>query len=121
MNLSRVRFKAFTIVELIVVVAALGLLTALLVRGQADTMARANRIDCVNNLKQLGLALRMWSNDHNGRFPMQLNSDKGGSHEGIDKEQVWLHFTALSNQLSNPKVLVCRADDRQSATTLSDL
>jgi type II secretory pathway pseudopilin PulG len=117
------RNLAFTVVELVVVVAALGLLTALFVHGQADPMerARAHRIACVNNLRQLGLAFRLWSKDHNENFPMQYSSDKGGSREGIDKEEARLHFMALSNELSNPKVLVCPADNRQSATSFSNL
>jgi len=123
MKTRLLRNSAFTLVELLLIVIVLTFLTALFVHAQADPQAHARRerIMCVNNLRQLGLAFRLWSNDHNDRFPMQYGTDKGGSREGIDKEEPWLHFKALSNELSTPKVLACPADDRQPATNFSNL
>src|SRR5258706_8590834 len=89
MKTRLLRNGAFTLIELLVIVMVLPLLTVLFVHAQADPQARARRerIMCVNNLKQLGLAFRLWSNDHNDGFPMQYGVDKGGSREGIDKEE----------------------------------
>jgi len=114
---------AFTRVELVLVVAGLGLLTTFFVRGQVDTGNRPmrDRIFCISNLKQIGLAFRMWSNDHDDKFPMQFNADKEGTREAIEKQEPWLHFVALSNELSNPKVLACPADDRKRATNFAVL
>lgn len=56
----------------------------------AETKGRADRIACVSNLKQVGLAARMWANDHGEVFPADLRS--------------------LTNELSSPAVLTCSSD-----------
>jgi prepilin-type N-terminal cleavage/methylation domain-containing protein len=111
----------FTLLELVVVLAVFALFSVLFARAQADTKAKGHRIACVNNLREIGQAFRTWSNQRGGGFPMEYGVDKGGSREGIDREQPWLHFAALSNHLTTPKVLVCPADDRQPAASLSNL
>src|ERR1041385_2484494 len=80
-----------------------------------------DRVGCSSNLKQIGLAFRLWSNDHNDKFPMQFDASKEGSREAIDKQEPWRHFLALSNELLNPKVLACPADDRPRATNFLKL
>ena len=117
------RCDAFTRIELVLVIAVAGLLTTFLVRGQVDTVNRPtrDRISCVSNLKQIGLAFRMWSNDHNDKFPMQFNAGKDGSRDAIERQEPWRHFVALSNELSNPKILACPADDRNRATNFASL
>ena len=109
------RHSAFTLVELCLVVAILGLLATLIVGAQSLTESRvtAQRIYCLSNLKQVGLAFRMWSNDHNDKFPMQYDAAKGGSREAIEKEEPLQHFMALTNELPHPKVLACPTDDRK--------
>jgi len=112
------RQRAFTLVELIVVVAALGLLATLVVRAQnePESKARAQRTSCINNLKQVGLAFRIWSNDHQDKFPMQYGANKRGSKEAIESGETWRHFQVMSNELNNAKLLVCPADDRVRLT-----
>jgi hypothetical protein len=51
---------------------------------------RAERIQCVNDLKQVGLAFRIWGGDHNDKFPTSL--------------------VVMSNELSTTKILVCPSD-----------
>jgi hypothetical protein len=117
------RFDAFTRLELVLVVTALGLLATLFVRAQADTQNRPmrDRILCVSNLKQIGLAFRLWSNDHNDQFPMHYGADKDGTREAIEAQEPWRHFLALTNELSNPRVLACPADDRRRTTNFLKL
>ncbi|MEY2410200.1 MAG: hypothetical protein QOF48_2870 [Verrucomicrobiota bacterium] len=115
--------NAFSRLELVVLIAMMALLTALLVRGQAITDNRPlrDRIGCVSNLKQIGLAFRMWSNDHDDKFPMQFGANKEGSQEAIAQEEPWRHYVALSNELTSPKVLACPADTRVRATNFLSL
>ena len=112
------RNRAFTLVELVLVVVVLGLLATLVLRGQGLTESRVtrDRIVCANNLKQVGLAFRMWSNDHEENFPWRYDAAKQGTREAIEKEEPWRHFLALTNELPNPKVLACPADDRRPVT-----
>jgi prepilin-type N-terminal cleavage/methylation domain-containing protein/prepilin-type processing-associated H-X9-DG protein len=110
--------RAFTLLELVVVMAVLGLLATLVVRAQnaPASQARAPRISCISNLKQVGLAFRIWSNDHGDKFPMQYGADKKGSKEAIESGETWRHFQVMSNEMVVAKILVCPADDRVRLT-----
>lgn len=62
--------KGFTLVEMLVVIAILGILTAMLLPALSRAKERARSARCQNNLKQLGLAVRM-ALDANGTWPVQ--------------------------------------------------
>ncbi|HAV61528.1 MAG TPA: hypothetical protein DCY13_04085 [Verrucomicrobiales bacterium] len=75
--------RGFTLVELLVVIAIIGLLASLLLPALAKAKARSQRIGCVNNLRQLGLAWTMYAGDHQGVYPFnRVINDMGVYRNG---------------------------------------
>jgi prepilin-type processing-associated H-X9-DG protein len=100
---------ALTLVEVLVVIAVVVVLVGLLLPALAP-QHHVKRIDCINNLKQLGLSFRIWAGDNGDRYPMQLSVTNGGTMESATRGAAWPHFQVLSNELNTPKVLVCPKD-----------
>ena len=72
--------SAFTLIELLVVIAIIAILAALLLPALANGKQSAKRIQCVSQLRQLGLGAQMYLDDHDGRtFPFKYYETNGGA------------------------------------------
>jgi prepilin-type processing-associated H-X9-DG protein/prepilin-type N-terminal cleavage/methylation domain-containing protein len=119
---------AFTLVELLTVIAIIGILAALLMPALEQAKARAKRIQCVGNQKEIGLAFHLFANDHGGKLPAQVSTNDGGSLEFVAAGyQIhgpfyfsFQHFRPLAGSLVTPKLLACPADlERWPATNFN--
>jgi hypothetical protein len=107
---------AFSLIELMFVIGTVFLLLVIFPRVAAGT-SRAKRIPCLSNQKQIGLAFRMWANEHAERFPMNLTAAEGGTKEMAFQGFPLSSFLIISNEISHPKPLTCPEDKKRKPAT----
>jgi prepilin-type processing-associated H-X9-DG protein len=107
---SQKRNSAMTLFEVGVVIAVVMILAVVLLPRLARPHRSHSGINCVNNLKQLGLAYRIWAGDNRDSYPMGISVANGGSMELVATGNVVQTFLVMSNELSTPKVLFCPED-----------
>jgi prepilin-type processing-associated H-X9-DG protein len=71
---------------------------------------KRDKIGCVNQLKQMGSAFRIWEGDNRDKYPMGLAATNGGAMEFAALGNAEAIFQTMSNELSTPRILVCPAD-----------
>jgi len=99
-------------ISILMTLVIAGVLLPALARGKDS----AQRIQCVNHMKQIGLSFRIYATDHADRFPFNVPQKEGGTMEfsatgadGFDRDPARI-FQVMSNELGTPKILVCPAD-----------
>lgn len=112
---SKQRNQALTVIDILVVIATLSLLATVALARVTSPAADAQRKMCVNNLKQIGLAFRIWAGDNGDRYPAQVPARLGGAQEAAARGNAAGIFQVMSNELSSPKILVCPADTNRFA------
>ena len=123
------RTGAFTLIELLCVMAIIAILAALLLPVLSQGESRAKLAFCGNNLGQVGLGFQMFAHDHDSRFPLQVPAVQGGAAESAQDTNglaTGIYFTpetyqAMAAELETPKILVCPADNRPAAATFARL
>jgi type II secretory pathway pseudopilin PulG len=111
---------SMTLVEVLVVVAVIVVLVALLLPFLANSRHHLPGQRCQNNLKQIALATMLWANDQQDKLPWEISTNNGGSKEWLMAGLVHRHYQVLSNELGNPKILVCNSEEGWSAATNFD-
>lgn len=96
------------------VIVVIGILAVIFYLPSDHGPQRAYRVACINNVKQIGLAFRVWEGDHNDKYPMELSETNGGTMEFTCGPNEYRHFQVMSNELSTPKVLICPIDKERS-------
>jgi len=109
--------KAFSLIELLTLIVAIAVIFGVFLPMLARPRRRGHYPICSNNLKQIGLSVRLWSNDNGDRFPTAVSTNLGGSLEFIQTSNIFRHFQTLSNEVCNPKILRCPLDRARGYAT----
>lgn len=106
--------RAFTLIELLVVISIIALLLSLLAPSLGRARALARRVVCAHNLKQVGLALDMYTHDHDGAYPCAQDPVSTQPAYWLWMGRGWRRWVQpyLSTVIdaNNPSVLLCPAD-----------
>ena len=102
MNRQRHSSLAFTLIELLVVIAIIAILAAMLLPALSAAKAKAQRIKCVNNEKQIGIGLHLFTDDNNEFYPRHNGWANFGGNTGTNQQGNAAFYGGLLRATNRP-------------------
>ena len=112
--LNRERSRGFTATDLLLVIVVVAIQVVLVMPLLSRYHNGGIRINCASNLKQIGLAFRTWEDDNTNRYPMLVYTNESGTMLYANASNLFRYFQVMSNELNNPKILICPEDKSRS-------
>jgi hypothetical protein len=106
-------------------IAIIALLALFFLPATTSNRSKSSRIYCMNNLKQIGIAYRLWSSDNGDLWPTQQTISNGGWADLLTNANqgpiCWTNYAILADDLGQePKLVRCPADERQPAASFTN-
>jgi len=101
--------RGFTLIELLVVIAIIAILAAILFPVFTQARAKARQISCLSNVKNLSLAILMYADDYDGKFPL-ITYSYATNYWGV----MWP--LNIAKYIGAPEILHCPSDGNMSPT-----